>query len=160
MKAHTSPLLCFLLLLSTPLLAAEPTAPLTVRQQWAVNLNEGAGPAPSAWRILDLLRWREFWGQSLRREPPPAPDFEHCSIVVVTAGERPTGGYRVEVVRALKEADQWVIEFVVRKPAPDSFVTQALTYPTAVAVFSGQGIFRPQVRDVTPPEKSEKHRSP
>lgn len=150
---------CFalcLLALSAGSVRADVPDELPVSQQWTANLPKHFGAEPSAWRVLNLSHWQELWEQSLHREPPSAPDFGRSSIVVVAAGERPTGGYRVEVVRAVKESNKWVIEFVVHPPTPDAFVTQALTYPASIAVFSSTAIFRPQVRDVTPPEAPDK----
>lgn len=147
---------CGLTLLSGTALADEPAATLAPLQQWRVNLSDQASTEPSAWRLFDERQWQEFWARNYHQEPPPLPDLSRCSVLVVSGGERPTGGYRLEVVRAVKEPGKWVIEFVVHKPAPGSFVTQALTCPAAVAVFSGTGIIRPGVRDVTPPEPARR----
>lgn len=154
MKFHSCSVLGSLLLLVAPALATEPTGAPILQQQWSANSYADPSTEPSAWRIIDFRSWQEFWTHQLSQEPPPAPDFERCSVVVVAAGRRSTGGYRAEVVRAVRESDQWVIEFIVHRPAPASFVTQALTYPVAVAVFSSSGIFRPQARDVSPQKEA------
>ncbi|MDP2137943.1 MAG: protease complex subunit PrcB family protein [Candidatus Didemnitutus sp.] len=154
MKIHFCSVLGSLLLLVAPALATEPTGAPILQQQWSANSYADSGTEPSAWRIMGLGGWQEFWAHQLSQEPPPAPDFERCSVVVLAAGRRSTGGYRAEVVRAVRESNQWVIEFIVHRPSPASFVTQALTYPVAVAVFSGSGIFRPQVRNVSPPDEA------
>jgi len=149
-------LLCFLALLAGSVAAAEPAVTVAPQQQWQVNLSEKDSAGPSAWRLFDERRWQEFWARNHRQDPPPPPDFSISSVLVVSGGERLTGGYRLEVVRAVKTPGNWVIEFVVHPPAPGSFVTQALTCPAAVTVFSGTGIIRPGVRDVTPPEPARR----
>lgn len=155
MRITVHTILCSLALLVGSAAAVEPAATVAPQQQWRVNLSEQASAEPSAWRLFDERQWQEFWARNHREEPPP-PDFSSCSVLVVSGGERPTGGYRLEVVRVVKESGKWVIEFVMHQPAPGSFVTQALTCPAAVAVFSGTGIIRPEVRDVTPPEPARR----
>lgn len=119
--------------------------------QWSANMLESPFGGASAWRIPDEAHWKKFWLQDLNRKPPATPDFTHVAVVIVSSGSRPTGGYRVEAVKAVKENAAWTIEFSVRKPAPDQFVTQALTCPVAVALFPRMDIFRPFVREVPPP---------
>lgn len=157
MKITMHAILCSLALLSgSAAAAAEPVVTMVPQQQWRVNLSDQTSAEPSAWRLLDERQWQEFWARNFRQEPPPLPDLARCSVLVVTGGDRPTGGYRLEVVRAVKKPGKWVIEFVVRQPAPGTFVTQALAYPAAVAVFSGTGIIRPEVRDISPPEPARR----
>lgn len=156
MKVTVLSLLCSLALLAGSAAAAEPVVTVAPQQQWQVSLSEMTPAGPSAWRLFDERQWQEFWARNYRQDPPPLPDFSLNSVLVVAGGERPTGGYRLEVVRAVKAPGNWVIEFVVHQPAPGSFVTQALTCPAAVAVFSGTGIIRPGVRDVTPPEPARR----
>lgn len=156
MRSLIHSLFCGLILLSGAALADEPATAVAPEQQWRVSLLDQTSAEPSAWRLFDERQWQEFWIRNYHQEPPPLPDLPRCSVLVVTGGERPTGGYRLEVVRAVKVSGRWVIEFVVHKPAPGTFVTQALAYPAAVAVFSGTGIIRPEVRDVTPPEPARR----
>ena len=156
MRSLIHSLFCGLILLSGAALADEPATAVAPEQQWRVSLLDQTSAEPSAWRLFDERQWQEFWIRNYHQEPPPLPDLPRCSALVVTGGERPTGGYRLEVVRAVKVSGRWVIEFVVHKPAPGTFVTQALAYPAAVAVFSGTGIIRPEVRDVTPPEPARR----
>ena len=156
MRSLIHSLFCGLILLSGAALADEPATAVAPEQQWRVSLLDQTSAEPSAWRLFDERQWQEFWIRNYHQEPPPLPDLPRCSVLVVTGGERPTGGYRLEVVRAVKVSGRWVIEFVVHKPAPGTFVTQALAYPAAVAVFSGTGIIRPEVRDVTPPKPARR----
>ncbi|WP_134683128.1 protease complex subunit PrcB family protein [Brevibacillus migulae] len=55
------------------------------------------------------------------------------SYIVISAGQRPTGGYQLTVTDVRKQADgSWLIQTAVKKPAPGHMVTQVLTYPTIV----------------------------
>ncbi|MBI2517540.1 MAG: protease complex subunit PrcB family protein [Opitutae bacterium] len=122
-------------------------------QQWSANLAGMSGEAGEAWRIDSEARWRELWQRELNREPPPAPDFTRHCVMVVGSGRQPTGGYHVEVMRVVLEAKVWVVEYRVHRPDRQAFVTMALTYPVAVAVFPRLEPYgRPAGRDVTPPD--------
>jgi len=52
-------------------------------------------------------------------------------------GEKPTGGYSLAVRSARLEGDRVKVRLALEEPPPDAFVTQALTYPYAVAVVWG-----------------------
>ena len=54
-------------------------------------------------------------------------------------GEKPTGGYILEVGSARLEGDRVTVRLVLEEPPRDAVVTQALTYPYAVAVVRGLG---------------------
>ncbi|HAP31606.1 MAG TPA: hypothetical protein DCQ14_00915, partial [Firmicutes bacterium] len=49
--------------------------------------------------------------------------------LLVTYGEKPTGGFVVEIGEVVVTADKISVPVNFRKPAPDEMVTQALTYP-------------------------------
>lgn len=84
-------------------------------------------------------QWINFWQQhtSNAEPPPPVPqvDFSRDSIVAVFAGEKPTGGYSIEILSAETSGSQIqersVIAITVQhcQPEPGDFVTEALTYP-------------------------------
>ena len=113
MRSLIHSLFCGLILLSGAALADEPATAVAPEQQWRVSLLDQTSAEPSAWRLFDERQWQEFWIRNYHQEPPPLPDLPRCSVLVVTGGERPTGGYRLEVVRAVKVSGRWVIEFVV-----------------------------------------------
>ncbi len=58
-------------------------------------------------------------------------------------GEKPTGGYSLAVESARLEGDRVTVRLALKEPPRDAIVTQALTYPYAVAV----------VRDLDPQGK-------
>ena len=49
-------------------------------------------------------------------------------------GRKPTGGYSLAVKSARLEGKAVTVTLALREPPPDAMVTQALTYPYAVAV--------------------------
>ena len=84
-------------------------------------------------------RWIALWQQhTSNTEPsPPLPqvDFTRYSVVAVFAGEKPTGGYSIEILSAETIGSQTqnqpslVITVKYRQPKAGEFVTEALTYP-------------------------------
>ncbi|MDQ0340304.1 hypothetical protein J2S00_003113 [Caldalkalibacillus uzonensis] len=62
-------------------------------------------------------------------------DDTHTYILLAT-GERPTGGYSIKVVDAEEREKNGKAYILIKakeiRPAPDDFVIQVITYPTAV----------------------------
>ena len=52
-------------------------------------------------------------------------------------GEKPTGGYSLGARSARLEGNRVTVRLALQEPPPDAIVTQALTYPHAVAVVLG-----------------------
>jgi protease stability complex PrcB-like protein len=52
-------------------------------------------------------------------------------------GEKPTGGYSLGVRSSRLEGDRVTVRLALEEPPPDAIVTQALTYPHAMAVVRG-----------------------
>ncbi len=62
------------------------------------------------------------------------PNSGNGTYLVAYWGEKSTGGYSLAVESARLEGDRVTVRLALREPPPDAFVTQALTYPYAVAV--------------------------
>lgn len=78
---------------------------------------------------------------------------------LVAWGEKPTGGYRVTIAEVRQGPDGLEVRAVRQAPAPDAAVTQALSYPYALAFAPGvkeqKVTFRvEEVRQVPPPVAS------
>ena len=77
-------------------------------------------------------------------------DWDKQMLVVVAAGTKPTGGYRVEV-RTLSVKDKTLtVHWQLHSPAPGVIVTSALTYPAQMVLverFDGPVKFEPAVKD-------------
>ncbi|MGI6603851.1 MAG: protease complex subunit PrcB family protein [Firmicutes bacterium] len=56
------------------------------------------------------------------------------TYLVVTRGVKPTGGYAVEIESVVDTGEEIEVQVRYVDPAPDAIVTQALTYPVALAV--------------------------
>jgi len=77
--------------------------------------------------------WNAFWKRhsSTNPNPPPTPiiDFNREMVVGVFLGEKSTGGYEVEIVRAERRDSALYFYYREESPAPGAMVTQALTQP-------------------------------
>jgi len=64
-------------------------------------------------------------------------DAGQGTYLVAYWGEKPTGGYSLAARSARLEGDRVTVRLALEEPPPDAIVTQALTYPYAVAVVRG-----------------------
>jgi hypothetical protein len=83
--------------------------------------------------IRNQDEWNAFWKRhsSTATNPPPAPiiDFNREMVVGIFLGEKPTGGYEVEIVRAERSDSSLYLFYREKSPAAGAMVTQALTQP-------------------------------
>jgi hypothetical protein len=87
-----------------------------------------------------LAFWDEFTGTVVPKPAPPQIDFAQHMVIVAAMGERPTGGYLIDV-ESVTEGDGGLTVLVAEtSPAQDCAVTQVLTAPiTAVVVPRNEG---------------------
>lgn len=72
----------------------------------------------------------EWYQKNYQKNGILSKEYENKAYVIVSAGERPTGGYTIEMESATMVSPKSVyITAMVTKPAPDAMVTQAITYP-------------------------------
>jgi hypothetical protein len=86
--------------------------------------------------LRDADSWQKLWDQTqnARRIAPPV-DFERQMVLFVALGERRTGGYAIEIVRAEVVEGTLVVHVKETAPKPGAIATMALTAPLhAVAV--------------------------
>lgn len=91
----------------------------------------------SARVITDDKSWKAFLSQTSNAGPPPKVDFTKQMVIAIFAGLKPTGGFSVRVSKVVDHSktgkpSRAVVHWQLRPPPPDSMVTQALTYPSAV----------------------------
>lgn len=88
-----------------------------------------------------LVKAVPAWAKSSEKEATEAVakslrvktiDWDKQMLVVVTAGSKPTGGWRVEVTSAAVKGDTMTVTYAVSPP--DGFATQAFTHPGVVAL--------------------------
>jgi len=101
-------------------------------QEWRGQY--GGEDAPLAHVITRAAAWARLW----RRldKPVPQVDFTQNCVVVAFAGLRPTGGFAIEYLDPVTQGDDLLVRWRVRRPAPGSYVTQALARPWKVKVFT------------------------
>ena len=92
---------------------------------------------PAELVVHDAASWEGTW-ERLTAATVPAPDrpvvdFSRDVVLVVAAGERPSGGWRVTVDAVRPAADGGLdVTYTVAGPAPECFTTQVITAPVDV----------------------------
>lgn len=89
---------------------------------------------PEARLIRTRAAWRAFLRKAGARTTGPAPDFRLGTIVVILAGEQPTGGYRVEIKKVVEEpgaGDAVRVHYRVAGPPAGAVAPEGATYPCA-----------------------------
>lgn len=74
-------------------------------------------------------------------------DFSSHSLVVLAAGEQATGGWSATITGVQQRGDALYFQGVIDHPGEDDAVSQALTYPIAVAVIEkvNTSILHPEI---------------
>ena len=104
----------------------------------ASGLQASGGGAPQSWLARSDEQLREsvaarIQGLALPPEPAqPAIDYGREVVVGVMIGQRPTGGYRVEVSKARLDGSTLVVVVREIEPAPGEMTIQVLTSPWAL----------------------------
>ena len=86
--------------------------------------------------------YQNVWKQMIGETPAPEVDFSREAVVFIIAGQRPTGGYKVDVKSVAREGDTLVVDAPVTAPSPDMMVTQAFTSPFAVVAVDKTDVSR------------------
>lgn len=60
------------------------------------------------------------------------------TYVLITAGEKPTGGYQVQISDVNEVGGRIVVNWRLSSPAPGTMTTQALTYPYSIIKFNNR----------------------
>ena len=98
--------------------------------------NEVAEPST---RVFQTKKdWNEFLKEnsaSLRGRQ--SVDFSKQMVAAIFAGQKPTGGYSVQVTKVVDESEpgrptRGVVHYRLVSPPPDALVSQVLTYPSVV----------------------------
>jgi len=79
--------------------------------------------------------WREIHSGRSPVPEKPSIDFEALQIAAVFAGEKPSGGYSIEVTAMQTEDEYLTVYFREQRPSPGDIVTQALTQPYHIIRF-------------------------
>lgn len=83
--------------------------------------------------INDPGSFRKLWDEVFSIYHPmielPEIDFEKSTIIGVFMGTTSTGGYSVEINKIAERTKQITVRLKYSSPAPDDFVTMALSQP-------------------------------
>ena len=83
--------------------------------------------------IRDQDQWVAVWTRhsSKRTNPPPPPniDFSVEMVVGIFLGEKTTGGYAVEITKAVRDGSSLRVYYREKSPAQDAIIIQVLTQP-------------------------------
>jgi hypothetical protein len=99
--------------------------------------DQGADPGRDRFVLIDDEdALRSFWNavHAGALDPPPRPEarFGRETLLGVRLAQRPSGGYRIEVERVVREDDQVFVDVRLVEPAEGAPVTTALTSPWAL----------------------------
>ena len=98
----------------------------------AKGLASGVGQ-PTQIVVRGQNDWAALWSRHIRTQiappPPPPVDFSRDMVVGLFMGERPTGGYAIEVTRIEGTAQGLSVHYRTSRPDPSAMQTQALTQP-------------------------------
>jgi hypothetical protein len=83
--------------------------------------------------IRNQDEWNVFWKRHSSTDTNPAPvpiiNFDREMVVGIFLGEKSTGGYEVEIVRAERSDSALYFYYRQDNPPPGAMVTQSLTQP-------------------------------
>ncbi|MBN2381093.1 protease complex subunit PrcB family protein [candidate division WOR-3 bacterium] len=120
-----------ILLVACPGKCLKPVGSVTAIKCGSLQYSDAGGMV-----FRDAKSWEAFWDDhcravSLEGENLEAPevDFSAQMLVGVFSGEKPTGGYGINIQRVLEGSKSLVVEYVEKSPDPDAMVSQVITYP-------------------------------
>ena len=117
------------------LAAAQTNTKLTVEVsfQTVVKGSRSGVREPLQIVVRSQAEWDALWKRhvSIETNPPPPPtiDFNKQIVIGVFLGEKPTGGFDVEIIRAEQTDSALVIHYREKNPLQGGIVIQALTQP-------------------------------
>lgn len=112
-------------------------APRTLQWELVASGQQAVGVPRESFRLLrSEAELRSLWNQlhGAQLNPPPLPpfDFARETVLVVLMGQRPSGGYAVEVQGVTLEGGDLFLDVRLREPAAGDVTTSALTSPWAL----------------------------
>lgn len=82
--------------------------------------------------------WNRFYGSQLTVPATPRLNYDRETVIAIMLGDKPSGGYDVEVVRVFEEQKELYVDVRVTEPAEGAVTSQALTSPwTLITVLRG-----------------------
>lgn len=90
-------------------------------------------------REEDLDKLEGLPGRNLSLAPLRAIDFAEEKVVLVAAGQKPTGGYSVTLMGSEIENEELRLTVSTKSPGPGDMVVQVLTTPCAAIAVTASG---------------------
>lgn len=116
---------------------------LAVEEVFSGDAGSGSRERPGAVLAAELEDLPVSGSSQVERTGPEAGEVFYAAVF---AGERPTGGYDVEVRDAVLRGERVDLEVALIEPPEEAIVTQALTYPFTVVEISGTDLQGREVR--------------
>ena len=79
--------------------------------------------------ITDEAAWRRAWEVVGAGRPLPDVSFDTRAVVIAYQGQKPTGGYSIEIAGIKRTGTVLAVTVSERRPASGSLTTQAVTSP-------------------------------
>ena len=127
-----------ILLLFASLVGCSAAAPNSAIEYSFVTLGKGSQSGVRERKFVVIKNendWKALWTSHTSLSVPPRAmppaDFQTEMIVAVFSGEKPTGGYSIEITGIREDSIKHALEVVVHEsnPSRDAMVTQVLTQP-------------------------------
>ncbi|HVF45860.1 MAG TPA: DUF885 family protein [Pyrinomonadaceae bacterium] len=115
---------------SNPQGPAEESKPVEFSLLATGTMSEHAG-GRAVELISDESAWHRAWETIGAGRPLPEVSFDTRAVVVAYQGRQPTGGYSVEITGIVRNGTVLAVTLAERRPASESFTTQAITSPYA-----------------------------
>ncbi len=125
----------FALLLAASACRASDPAPSAASAEFEVLLAgyQSGEHRAGATLITSQDEWQVFWRRHSSWRIPPAPepavDFQLHSVIVLCAGDEPTGGWTLEARSVKHAAGELRVQAELRAPAADALLPQVVTQP-------------------------------
>jgi protease stability complex PrcB-like protein len=96
------------------------------------SLEKGAMSQISSARqvaVTDRDAWARLWREHAPDRPLPNVDFTREMVAAVFMGERPRGGYAIEIVGYREQGGSVVVQYRETAPARDAITAQVIVSP-------------------------------
>jgi hypothetical protein len=124
-----------------------PTTPLTIEAQ--IQSDDPGFKYPDLCLITSKADLEKLHSQELSNK---GIDFDTHTVVLLTLGEKPTGGYWGQILGVEVSGDDVYVQGMVNGPAKDAMATQTVTHVYAAAVcprFAARNLHKDGIAAVT-----------
>lgn len=87
--------------------------------------------------IIDTKQWNDL-RQKANLDDIAGIDFEKDTVLIVSAGRKPTTGYEVKIQKVIRQDKKVLVKYTVAEPIPDEPVKPVSTTPLAGVVIEKQ----------------------